>query len=60
MKPHNKRSAVYLDESIKHSIIEDAADHDAISKRKNEPFVSLDNALKQLKTKRSDQNKKEA
>ena len=73
MKPHSKRTTVYLDEelhhallvksigtkhsvsdlineSIKYSLAEDAADYDAISKRKSEPLVSFENVLKNLKT----------
>ena len=39
-----------INESIKYSLAEDSADYDAISKRKNEPTVSFENVLKQLKT----------
>jgi len=39
-----------INESIKYSLAEDAADYDAISKRKNEPFISLENVLKHLKS----------
>ena len=37
-----------INESIKHSLAEDSADYDAISKRKNEPLVSFEKALKHL------------
>ena len=39
-----------INESIKYSLAEDSADYNAIAKRKNEPTVSFENVLKQLKT----------
>jgi hypothetical protein len=38
-----------INEAIKHSMAEDAADYDAIGKRKKEPTVSFENVLKKLK-----------
>ena len=38
-----------INESIKYSMAEDAADYNAISKRKNEPTLSFESVLTHLK-----------